>query len=230
MLLLLVRHAETPATGKRLTGWLPGHHLSDAGRRQAQSVAERLGPLPVRAVYSSPLERCWETAEPIAARHRLAVKAVDDLGEVRYGDWQGKSLRVLYRTRGWRELTAGPADFRFPGGETVRETQTRAMAAVQSLLPRHRSQVVVAVSHADVIRLLVAGYLGLPLDLYQRTSISTASVTALLLGDRIPHLLRMSDSGTFGELAERLKAAAVARPRRAAAGQHGAVTGKNRAR
>lgn len=204
MLLLLVRHAVTAATGTRLSGWLPGHHLSEEGIRQAEAVAARLADLPVKAIYSSPLERCRETAELIAAHHRPGVVTVDDLGEIRYGDWQGRSYKALYRTKGWLELTQRPADFRFPNGETIREAQTRGVGAIEALRPKHKADLVVVVSHADMIRLIVAAYLGLGLDLYQRMSIAPASVTALLLGDRIPRLLKLADSGTLEDLKMRL--------------------------
>jgi probable phosphomutase (TIGR03848 family) len=204
MLLLLVRHAVTAATGNRLSGWLPGHHLSEEGVRQAEAVAARLADLPVKAIYSSPLERCRETAELIAAQHRREVKAVDDLGEIRYGDWQGRSFKSLYRTKAWVELMQRPADFRFPNGETIREAQTRGVGAIEALRPKHKADLVVVASHADMIRLIVAAYLGLGLDLYQRMSIAPASVTALLLGDRIPRLLKLADSGTLEDLKMRL--------------------------
>src|SRR5882672_3096852 len=121
MLLLLVRHGNTSMTGTRLTGRLPGVHLSEEGVRQAKDAAERLANLPVKAVYSSPLERCHETAVPIAERHRLEVQTVDNLAEVAYGEWQGRPFTQLYRLKAWSELQAHPADFRFPGGETIRE-------------------------------------------------------------------------------------------------------------
>lgn len=203
---MLVRHGTTAVTGKRLSGWLPGHHLSDEGRRQAESAAERLAPLAVKAVYSSPLERCWETAAVIAGRHRREPTTLEELGEIRYGDWQGRSFKALYRTKGWVELMNRPADFRFPGGETIREAQTRGMRAIEALRARHRKDLIVAVSHADMIRLILAGYLGLGLDLYQRMSVAPASVSALLLGDRIPRVLRMGDSGSLEDLAMRLTA------------------------
>ena len=218
MLLLLVRHGTTPLTGSRLTGRLPGIHLSEEGVRQAKHVAERLAGLPVKAVYSSPLERCLETAAPIAERHRLTVSTVDDLGEVFYGEWQGRSFRQLYRLKAWRELQSRPAEFRFPGGETIREAQTRGIRAAEAMLARHRNQAVVAVSHADMIRLLVAGYLGLGLDLYQRIVVGVGSVTVISLGEWGPKLLRIGDSGTLEELGERLnrpvKAAAKTTTRR----------------
>jgi probable phosphoglycerate mutase len=208
MLLLLVRHGITPITGTRLTGRLPGVHLSEEGVRQAKDVAERLANLPVKAVYSSPLERCQETAAPIAERHHLDVQTVDDLAEVAYGDWQGRPFKQLYRLKAWSELQARPADFRFPAGESIREAQTRGMRAIEAIRAGHpQSSAVVAVSHADMIRLILAGYLGLGTDLYQRIVVGVASVSAIVLGERVPRLLRIGDSGSLDELAERLKAA-----------------------
>ncbi|MGH2722371.1 MAG: histidine phosphatase family protein [Actinomycetota bacterium] len=204
MLLLLVRHAVTAATGTKLSGWLPGFHLSEEGVRQAEAVAARLASLPVKAIYSSPLERCLETAECIAALQRPDVQIMDELGEIKYGDWQGKSFKTLYKRKGWLELQARPADFRFPNGETIREAQTRGVGAIERLRPRHKRDLVVVASHADMIRLITSAYLGLSLDLYQRISIAPASVTALLLGDRIPRLLKLGDSGSLDDLEMRL--------------------------
>lgn len=204
MLLLLVRHAVTAATGTKLSGWLPGFHLSEEGVRQAEAVAARLAALPVKAIYSSPLERCRETAECIAAHHGPDVSIMDELGEIKYGDWQGKSFKTLYRRKAWLELQARPADFRFPNGETIREAQTRGVGAIEALRPKHKRDLVVVASHADMIRLITSAYLGLSLDLYQRISIAPASVTALLLGDRIPRLLKLGDSGSLDDLKMRL--------------------------
>ena len=221
MLLLLVRHAVTAATGSRLSGWLPGFHLSEEGIQQAEAVAARLAGLPVKAIYSSPLERCRETAELIAAHHRPGVTVMDELGEIHYGDWQGRSFKTLYRTKAWAELQQRPADFRFPGGETIREAQTRGVGAIEALRPKHKADLVVVASHADMIRLIVAAYLGLSLDLYQRVSIAPASVTALLLGDRIPHLLKLADSGSLDDLKLRLAKGSTDAFRRKAAADRG---------
>ncbi|GAC1367195.1 MAG: histidine phosphatase family protein [Actinomycetota bacterium] len=216
MLLLLVRHGVTPITGKLLTGRLPGHHLSEDGHSQAKAVAQRLACLPVKAVYASPLERCQETAQPIAALHRLPLATLDDVAEVDYGEWAGKSFKQLYRLKAWSQLQARPADFRFPGGESIREAQARGMRATESLLARHAKQAVVVVSHADMIRLIVAGYLGMGLDLYQRVIVGVASVSAISLGDRVPRLLRVSDSGSLEDLVQRIQPPAAAKPARPA--------------
>jgi probable phosphoglycerate mutase len=227
MLLLLVRHAVTPATGNRLSGWLPGHHLSDEGIRQAEAVAARLAGLPVKAIYSSPLERCQETAEIIARHHRPGVVTVDDLGEIRYGDWQGRSFKTLYRTKAWVELMQRPADFRFPNGETIREAQTRGVGAIEVLRSKHKADMVVVASHADMIRLIVAAYLGLSLDLYQRMSIAPASVTAVLLGDRIPRLIKLADSGSLEDLRMRLAKGPTDAARRKAPGRPSSTDGRS---
>lgn len=210
MILLLVRHAVTDVTGKKLTGWLPGIPLSEEGRREADEAGKRLAGAPLKAIYSSPLERCTQTAEAIASHHPLEVRTLEDLGEVHYGDWQGKSMKMLYKSKGWKELRARPADFRFPGGgETVREAQTRAIGAIEGLLPKHKGQAVVVCSHADVIRLLVAGYLGLPIDLYSRISIAPASLTAIILEDATPRLVKLGDTASldgFWQLPQKQKA------------------------
>lgn len=212
MLLLFVRHALTSATGKKLTGWLPGFSLSEDGRKQADDVSARLAEFPLKAIYSSPLERCAETAHAIAKPHRLRVNAVDGLGEIRYGDWQGKSLKTLYRMKAWQELRARPADFRFPNGETIREAQARGMAEVEQIRKGHRDpDAIVICSHADLIRVMVAGYIGLSLDLYHRISVGPASVTALWMGDRGPSLILLGDTGNLTGIGKRLADSAKAK-------------------
>lgn len=209
-LLLLVRHAVTDATGKRLTGQLPGFHLSDEGRRQAELVGERLAALPVAAVYASPLERCMETAEPLARRRGLPVTPVDDLLDVGYGRWSGRPLAGLYRTKLWRQLVHTPSAIRFPEGETLPEVQRRALDSLDRIAALHPKRVVAVFTHADVVRLAVAHYAGVHIDHFQRIVVSPASVTAVALGERVPRLVRLNDTGTLADLVPR------ATPRRAA--------------
>jgi len=159
-LLLLIRHALTDATGRSLTGWTPGVHLSDRGRAQARALAERLTPVPISAIYSSPLERCLETADPVAAQKRLSVTAADDLGEVRYGDWTGRSLAQLARIRLLKTVQTAPSNARFPNGESLLEVQQRAAHEVGRIAAGHPRGVVAAFSHGDVIRLLLAHFAG----------------------------------------------------------------------
>jgi probable phosphomutase (TIGR03848 family) len=207
VILFLVRHALTPITGTKLTGRLPGFSLSEKGLEQAEATGSRLAGAPLKAIYSSPLERCVETAEAIARHHRVRIQTVDELSEVDYGDWQGKTMKSLYQTNGWKKLRARPADFRFPNGETIREAQTRGISAIEKLRVRHRDKAVVVCSHADMIRLMVAGYLGLGIDLYDRITVAPASISTLSLSDGTPRLLNLGEAGSYEELFESLRAA-----------------------
>jgi probable phosphomutase (TIGR03848 family) len=202
-LLLLIRHALTQATGRRLSGRAPGIHLSEEGRRQAGNLAERLSALPLAAVYASPLERCLETAEAIAATRRMAVQPVPDLAEVDYGRWTGRSISQLVRTTLWKKVQQSPSSATFPEGETLIDAQRRGVAAVEGIAARHPRAAVAVVSHADVIRLVMAHYAGLHIDLFQRLIVGPASVSAVALGDRIPRILRMNDTGALDDLARR---------------------------
>jgi probable phosphomutase (TIGR03848 family) len=199
-LLLLLRHAVTEHTGARLSGWTPGLHLSEAGRQQARSLAERLGPVPIDALYASPLERCQETAAAVAEAKGLEVTTVEDLGEVRYGDWTGRELKGLRREPLWKLVQATPSAARFPGGESILEMQARAVQAVERLRLAHQDQTVAVCSHADVIKAVACHYLGMHLDLVQRVVVSPASVTAFAFGP-VPHLVRLNDTGGNGDLA-----------------------------
>ena len=199
-MVLLIRHALTDATGKRLSGQAPGIHLSDQGREQAKRLAERLAPIPLAAIYSSPLERCMETAEAVAVGRPLGVQAVQDLMEVGYGRWTGRPMAALVRTSLWSKIQQAPSSVRFPEGETLTEVQRRSAKAIDAIAERHPRAVVGVCSHADVIRLLLAHYAGVHIDLFQRLIISPVSVSAVLLGDRIPRIVRMNDTGTLGDL------------------------------
>lgn len=194
--LLLIRHGENEYTrAGKLAGWTKGVHLNEAGRKQAQALAERLGQAPIVAIYSSPLERARETAEPLARARGLKAQICAGLGEVRYGAWTGKSLKRLARTKLWQVVQRQPSAMEFPEGETLRAVQARAVEAVEEIARAHAKDkgLVAAVSHGDVIKLVVAYYLGMPLDLFQRLVIGTASVTALQLGRGHPTLVKLNE-------------------------------------
>ncbi len=194
--LILVRHAETPATGKRLGGWTPGVHLQAKGRAQAEAVAERLSGLTLAAVYSSPLERTVETARIIARPHRLRVRIRRQLGEVDYGEWTDQPLGQLRRRKMWDQVQSTPSRVTFPGGESIRSAQARAVDASEAIAADHGDDTVVLVSHADVIKAVVAHHLAMPLDAFQRLVVSPASVTVLELpAAGHPRLVRFNDTG-----------------------------------
>src|SRR5678815_3252550 len=125
-LLLLIRHGENDyvKTGK-MAGRIPGVHLNERGQKQAQALGEALKEIPIKAVYSSPLERAMETAQPIAESHKLTILPEPDLMDTDIGKWQGKSLKVLRLMKAWKIVQSAPSRFRFPEGESFTEAQTR---------------------------------------------------------------------------------------------------------
>jgi probable phosphoglycerate mutase len=198
-LVVLVRHGTTATTGKELPGRASGLHLSDAGQQQAKAAAARIAALQddkrkVTAVYASPLERTRETAAPIADGLDLEVKIEKGLLEVDMGEWTGLSLSVARKKPEWRTIQRYPSAFRFPGGESFPEMQARMVATLARLRADHPGEVVVAVSHADPIRVAVAHHLGTHLDLFQRIVVSPCSLTAVALGDDGPTVLTVNST------------------------------------
>ena len=201
MQLMLVRHAKNDWVSDRLAGWTPGVHLNDEGRQQAETLGARLAHLPIVAIYSSPLERATETAQAIAAHHNLKVQIVKGVGETQYGGWTGQSLKELAKSELWPLIQVYPSGTRFPDGETLRETQARAVAALDGLRNTHTeaTDVVIVVSHADVIKAVVAHYVGLHLDLFQRLVISPASLSVIQFSKFGPRLIALNDTGSVPE-------------------------------
>ncbi len=177
----LVRHAPTPETGSKLTGRLPGVGLDEKGRVIAQTAADALAGVKLKAIYTSPIQRCRETAEIVAAPHRLVPQVVPDVQEVDFGRWQGRTLASLRKLKAWELVARTPSRVRFPDGETLLGAQQRAVAAIEALAADHPRDQVVICSHADIIKAVVSHYLGQPFDLFQRIMISPASITTLHL-------------------------------------------------
>ncbi len=191
--MLLVRHGLTPTTGVKLPGQARGLHLTADGVRQAEAAAERLSAIPdVAAVYASHLERARETAAPIARARRLAVRVDRDLADMDVGEWTGLSLKEAARRSEWAIVQRHPSGFRFPGGESFVAMQARMTQALGRLVARYRGRTVVAVSHADPIKAVVAHALGTPLDLFQRIAIAPASITAIAYGAHGPAVLTVN--------------------------------------
>ena len=185
-LLLLVRHGQTPTTGAVLPGRAPGLHLSDRGRVEAERVAERLAGLPVDAIYSSPLERARETAEPAAASTGLEVHLNAGLIECDFGEWTGAALAELSGLPQWQSVQHTPSSFRFPGGEGFQQMQARMVGALEAMRSAHAGGVVVCFSHADPIKAALAHALGTHLDLFQRIVVSPGSISVISYADGQP--------------------------------------------
>jgi probable phosphomutase (TIGR03848 family) len=202
---LVVRHGLTASTGKALTGWLPGISLDDRGRQQAAAVGARLAEVHLAAIVSSPLDRCQETASIVSnwpqsvdgADQKPAVQTDDRLGECRYGDWTGKSLRQLSHDPLWRVVQAHPSAVRFPGedGESMLGMQQRAVTAVRDWNARLGPDAVYLIcSHGDVIKAILADALGMHLDMSQRIQVDPCSLSIIRYTTLRPFVLRMNDT------------------------------------
>ncbi|MGH9131454.1 MAG: MSMEG_4193 family putative phosphomutase [Acidimicrobiales bacterium] len=207
---LFVRHGQTPTTGTVLPGRAAGLHLAEEGRAQAEAAAGRIAALSappnprskprVDAVYASPLERAAETAAPIAAALGLSVTTDEGLLECEFGEWTGAELKSLAKLAEWSTVQRWPSGWRFPGGESFSEMQARMLRCVNDLRATHPGGCVVAVSHADPIKAVLAHALGTHLDLFQRIVVSPCSVSAVAYGDAGPRVLAVNSTSSLAEL------------------------------
>jgi probable phosphomutase (TIGR03848 family) len=193
----LIRHGENDFVKKgRLAGWLPDVHLNARGRAQAEALARELQPVKLRAIFASPLERAVETAEPLARSKGLPILERAGLSEVNVGRWQGQSLRLLRRRKLWKIVQHAPSMARFPEGESFIEAQARAVAELEAIMKENKGRraAVACFSHSDIIKLIIAHYLGLSLDLFQRLTVQPASISLLHMGDGIARILSVNDT------------------------------------
>jgi probable phosphomutase (TIGR03848 family) len=194
---LLVRHGRTTANAAgTLAGRLPGVRLDEHGAEQAARLGERLAPVPLAALVTSPLERCRQTAKAVAAAHPSAPRTETDRGltECDYGDWQGRALKDLARLKLWGTVQTQPSAATFPRGESMAAMQARAVAAVRrrdaALEEEHGPGAVwVAVTHGDLVKAVLADALGLHLDLFQRITADPASVSVVRYTPSRPFVL-----------------------------------------
>ena len=194
---ILVRHGRSTANATGvLAGRLAGVHLDDAGVAQAASVGDRLAGVRLAAAVTSPLERCRETCREITSRQVEPLRATSEkqLSECDYGAWQGRALKELAKEKLWKVVQAQPSAAVFPGGESLRAMQDRAVAAVRGhdarVAAEHGDDAVwLAVSHGDVIQSILADALGTHLDLFQRIHVDPASVSIVRYTESRPYVM-----------------------------------------
>ena len=203
-ILLLIRHGENDYSKHgKLAGRLPGVHLNARGQEQAEALGKALADTPIKAIYSSPLERALETAAPIAGARKLDVIQDPGLLESNVGKWQGQSIRKLALTKYWKVIQQAPSRAAHPGGESFLQTQTRIVSALDAICARYKPRDMIAcVFHSDPIKLAVAHYLGLPLDRFQRLGCDTASLTMLYLGESGANLMKLNQRPPFDFLSQ----------------------------
>ena len=206
---VFIRHGRSVAnTAGTLAGWLPSVLLDETGEGQAAALGQRLAAaqLPVVEVVSSPLDRCLQTADLVAAALGDVGRSVhDDLGECRYGAWTGRPLGELVKEELWQVVQHRPSEASFPSsaaypGESIAQMQLRALDAVRETDARLRAAhgddaVWIAVSHGDVIKAVLADAVGAPLDDFQRIHVDPASLSVVRYTAAKPFVLRLNDTG-----------------------------------
>jgi probable phosphomutase (TIGR03848 family) len=184
----LIRHGENDLVGHAIAGRSPGVHLNAAGRQQAERIAQRLSSHPIDKIVSSPLERSRETAAPLAKRLHLEIEIRENLIEANFGEWTRKSIEELDRDPRWRQWNCFRSGSRIPGGESMLEVQARMIGEVERLRREHPGKTLALFSHGDPIRSILTYYLGMPLDLLLRISMSTASLSIVRIEDWGPQV------------------------------------------
>jgi probable phosphoglycerate mutase len=192
--LFLIRHASNDYLKEnRFAGWIPGIHLDAQGQREADALARRLQHISIHAIYSSPLERAIDTANAVAQCQKLDVQIVQELGDTRIGEWEGKLIKDVESTDTWKQLRTQPVGVHIGGGESIDEVQKRMIAAIDHIVAKHPQQIVAVCSHADPIKSVVAHYLKMDLNEFQRIAINPASVTVFTFSEQGPLLFRLND-------------------------------------
>ncbi len=190
---LLIRHAITDSVGKHLSGRMAGIHLNEQGRMQAKRLAEQLGSLPIKAVYSSPLERAVETAGPIATKLHLENVINEDFFEIDFGEWTNKPFKEIENQPLFQRFNSFRSGTRIPGGELMLEAQARIIKGLEKLCIQHPRETVAIVSHADLIKAAIAYYAGINLDMLQRIEISLASVSIIEIYEETARIMLVND-------------------------------------
>lgn len=180
---LLIRHGMTDAVGRRIAGWASGVLLNEEGQRQVEILSRELAAVKFDAIVSSPLERAASTADAIASPHGITVSRSEALGEVRFGDWTGQTLKELEKDERWRRWNAMRSCGRAPGGESMLQVQQRMFDEMMRAHDAWPDGTVALVGHADAIRSLLVYLLGMSMDVFLRLRIDPASVSIVRISD-----------------------------------------------
>ena len=178
---LFIRHGAHDYLGCAIAGRLSGVHLNELGRRQAEQLAAKVSLLPIDAVYSSPLERARETAEPTARQFGLPIHVAEEFTEIDFGDWTDRPFVELNDVPRWQHFNRFRSSTSTPEGELMLEVQTRVLRKLSQLREAHRF--VAIFTHGDAIRATLAHFLGVHLDLFQRIEIDPAALSIVECGD-----------------------------------------------
>lgn len=193
---LLIRHASVDPIGKWLASRASGVHLNAKGQMEAKELAGRLAGINIAGIYSSPLERAIETAQPLSKASGLPVHICNELTDVDYGDWTGKSFAELDHNPDWRCFNTSRTTTIIPGGEHVTQVRDRMARAAASICSQYKSSTVAIFSHCDLIRVALVHFAGKSLDSVLSFAIDPASISAVRLSSSKPQILIINDLGT----------------------------------
>lgn len=192
---LLIRHALTNSVGKYLSGRSSGLFLNDEGRKQSNYLAERLSGVPIDAIYSSPLERALETAEPLAKARHLQPIISEDFLEIDFGKWTNCTIEELLSDPHFQLFNSFRSQTRIPEGELMLEAQLRIVNGLEKLYVHHPDKTIAVISHADLIKSAITYYAGISLDMFHRIEISPASVSIVEVYNNTARIVLLNDTG-----------------------------------
>ncbi len=193
--LIIVRHGQTEGNQKRIyQGWTDTQ-LNGNGLRQAERLALRLRKKELDSIYSSPLERAFTTASIVNKYHGLEIKAVQNIKEIHFGEWENMSQRQIeelypdYMDKG----RGGYKNFMAPGGESLDAAYSRINSWIKELIKNKEKGNVLIVSHAGAIRAMVSGLVGRGTEGHWNYVISNCSITTINIYDGFPVLTGLND-------------------------------------
>lgn len=192
--LFLIRHASCSGLGHTLWGRTANITLDLKGELQVQRLVERFKDVPLDAIYSSPMERALQTAEPLARNAKLEIRESQALNEIDFGDWTGKTFEELSTDEVWRRFNTRRSGTTIPGGESFLEVQNRIVKELNTIANEHPNTRVAIVTHADTIRAAVVYFAAIPIDLIERIEISPCSVSVVALDDESVTLLTINNT------------------------------------
>jgi len=193
---LLARHGQT---GSNINGFYMGwsnEDINDVGYTQAHCLSSRLASLPITSVYSSPLKRAYTTATIIAKPRDLELKVLDDLIEIRLGDWEGLHMDEIRQrwSELWQQSRVDPSEITMPNGESFKEVTERAVRAFETIVAANQGKQALIVTHDVIIRVLVAYVLGVSNSIYRRLEVNNASLSMMRVSNGRIRLITLNDT------------------------------------
>lgn len=161
--LYLIRHGQVLHHDEwRFTGHLDVE-MDETGISQFYTIVNYLSRYAIRAVYSSDLKRSLKGAKIIARKLNISLFIDPSFRELSFGKWEGLKAEEIPEPMP-EDLT----DFRFGGGETIRELQQRIIPALKDIISRHKGEEIVLVGHGGVNRVILLEALGMELKNFYR--------------------------------------------------------------